>query len=146
MGAELGIAFGVPVRSQKHSRTKGWVLANRNSRLCRTESQIKDIRGFNGPILVFFQKYPQNRSKASKQCPMMIFDHQECSKPPDPGLEADLRISWLEGSISLDFAVRASRNNSEMEIFIDNIWSKLCSCDQKPSKRTSSNRISLLYL
>ena len=71
---------------------------------------------FVGPILVFFQKYSQNRSKASKQCPMTIFDHQECSKPPDPGLEADHRISWLEGSISLDFAVRASRNISEMGI------------------------------
>ena len=76
---------------------------------------------FTGPILVFFQKYPQNRSKASKQCPMTIFDHHECSKPLDPGLGADLRISWLEGSISFDFAVRASRNISEMGIQNDRI-------------------------
>ena len=86
------------------------------NRLRRSCGQNKDKSMFTGPILVFFQKYPQNRSKASKQCPMTIFDHQECSKPPDPGLEADLRISWLEGSISLDFAVRASRNISEMGI------------------------------
>ena len=69
---------------------------------------------FTGPILVIFQKYPQNRSKASKQCPMMIFDHQECSKPPDPGLEADIRISWLEGSFSMHFGARAPRKISEI--------------------------------
>ena len=93
---------------------------------------------FTGPILVFFQTYPQNRSKASKQCPMMIFDHQECSKPPDPGLEADLRISWLEGSISLDFAVRASRNISEMGIQNVTIGTKPFLSHWKPLKEASA--------
>ena len=93
---------------------------------------------FTGPILVFFQTCPQNRSKASKQCPMMIFDHQECSKPPDPGLEADLRISWLEGSISLDFAVRASRNISEMVIQNVTLGTKPFLSHWKPSKEVSA--------
>ena len=58
---------------------------SRESRLCRTCGQNKDKSMFTGPILVFFQKYSQNRSKASKQCPMMTVDHQEWLKPPDPG-------------------------------------------------------------
>ena len=93
---------------------------------------------FTGPILVFFQKYPQNRSKAPKQCPMTILDHRECSKPPDPGLEADLRISWLEGSISLDFAVRASRNISEMGIQNVTIGTKPFLSHHKPLKEASA--------
>ena len=99
---------------------------------------------FTGPILVFFQKYPQNRSKAPKQCPMTILDHRECSKPPDPGLEADLRISWLEGSISLDFAVRASRNISEMGIQNNTIDLKNTLYCIKVPKVCSPTRILLL--
>ena len=79
---------------------------------------------FTGPILVFFQKYPQNRSKAPKQCPMTIFDHQEASKPPDPGLEADLRISWLKGSISMDFEVRTSEKSSRHGLQFERITLK----------------------
>ena len=93
---------------------------------------------FTGPILVFFQKYPQNRSKASKQCPITIFDHQDCSKPPDPGLEADLEISWLKGSISLDIAVRASRNISEMGIQNVTIGTKPFLSHWKPLKEASA--------
>ena len=99
---------------------------------------------FTGPILVFFQKYPQNLSKASKQCPMTIFDHQKCSKPPDPGLGADLRISWLEGSISFDFAVRESRNASRNHHQHDRNDQRPIPVHKKPSKESSPRWISAL--
>ena len=99
---------------------------------------------FSGPILVFFQKYSQYRSKAPKQCPMTTFDHQECVKAPDPGLEADPRISWLEGSISLDFSVRAPRKLFKIGDFRDTVDPKPIQLHNKSSKESSPCWISAL--
>ena len=80
----------------------------------RTESKIKDKSGFCEPILVFFQKNNQNRSRDPRQCFVSKEHHKECSKTPDPVFRAIEQISWLEGSISSDFGVRAARNLSRL--------------------------------
>ena len=54
----------------------------------RTESKIKDKSGFCEPILVFFQKNNQNRSRDPRQCLVSNETHRECPETPDPVFRA----------------------------------------------------------
>ena len=89
----------------------------------------------------FFKKKSkkhQNQSRGTRLCLSSKENHQECSKTPDPAFGAIDQISWLEGSISLDFAVRASRNISEMVIQNVTLGTKPFLSHWKPSKEVSA--------
>ena len=65
------------------------------TRLCRTDSQIKVLKDFRRPILVFFWSSSQNWSRR----PLDTLETKEIilkwSKRDDSALEQDIWVSWL---------------------------------------------------